>query len=647
MCGIVGIARASGLGRIGLENVRTMADAIIHRGPDDQGFHAAEHAIIGMRRLSIIDLAGGHQPIANEDDTVWVVCNGEIYNFRGLRADLERRGHRFRTLSDTEVVVHLYEEYGDSFVEYLSGMYAIALWDATRRRLILVRDRLGQKPLYIAEKDGYLAFASEVKALLTLPLLRAGIDRSALGEYLSLGYCTAPRTLFAGIRKLPPAARLVWENGSARSERYWALPDSVDQSVPADDWARQVRRELERSVDEHLVSDVPLGAFLSGGLDSSAIVGLMAQRIAGPVNTYSIGYGGDGAAAHYNELSFAAEVAKRFATRHTEILVSPDLAVLMPKLLWHLEEPISDGAAVTTYLVSQLARKSVTVILSGVGGDELFAGYPRYLGAHYGRRYRMIPRWLRRGVLQPLAGVLPSGRQNRLMDLSRYAKRFVQAGELDWRQQYRSYLEIASSARVGHLLGSDYLADDGFAATVAEERADDELLRLMRVDAQTQLAEDLLLLTDKITMAESLECRVPFLDHRLVELAARIPARHKLAAGEFKTVLKRAVHDLVPASIIGRGKRGFGAPFGQWFKRELKPLRDQLVNRATVESRGLLRWDAVAESLALHDANREDYTDLLLVLVNLELWCRLFLDGTSVGDLGEELAIGLREAHAS
>jgi asparagine synthase (glutamine-hydrolysing) len=501
--------------------------------------------------------------------------------------------------------------------------------------------------LYVAETSGYLAFASEVKALLALPLFRAEIDTAALGEYLLLGYAAAPRTLFKGIRKVAPATRLVWERGVAREERYWQPPTAVDDKPSAEEWSARIRSELERAVDEHLVSDVPLGAFLSGGLDSSAIVALMAQRASTPVSTYSIGYAGSGAAAHYNELSYAAEVAQRFRTRHSEILVSPDLATLMPKLVWHTEEPISDGAVVTTYLVSQLARKSVTVILSGVGGDELFAGYPRYLGAHYGRRYRMIPGVVRRRLLQPMAAVLPSGRQSRLMDLSRYAKRFIETADLDWGDQYRRYLEIATPERVSKLLGAEYYADDGLAAAVRAESAQDELLRLLRVDARTQLPEDLLLMTDKITMAESLECRVPFLDHKLVELAATIPARHKLRAGDLKWLLKRAVADLLPPAIVGRGKRGFGAPFGVWFKQELKPLRDRLVNRGTIAGRGLLRWDAVSEALALHDANRADYTDLLLVLVNLELWCRLFLDGATPGDVGDELSMHLESARSA
>jgi asparagine synthase (glutamine-hydrolysing) len=642
MCGVVGIARYPELGALGATHVRAMADKIIHRGPDDSGIHASAQAVIGMRRLSIIDLSGGHQPISNEDETIWVVCNGEIYNFQSLRSELEARGHRFRTRSDTEVLVHLYEERGEDFVHALSGMYAIALWDSVRGKLIVVRDRLGQKPLYFSELGGYFAFGSEVKALLALPHIRAEIDRDALAEYLALGYCTAPRTLFAGIRKLPPASRLVWERGVLRTERYWSLPTTVDRNVSDQEWAGRIREGLDRAVQEHLVSDVPLGAFLSGGLDSSAVVALMAKYSQRPVNTYSIGYAGKGAAAHYNELSFAGEVARQFKTNHNEILVSPDLAALMPKLLWHLEEPISDGAVVTTYLVSQLARKSVTVILSGVGGDELFAGYPRYLGAHYGRTYRKIPAWLRRGLIRPVASVLPSGRQSKLMDLARYARRFVEAGEMSWQDQYRSYMQIATPARVAALLGDVATATDGFATTIRAETSDDELLRLMRVDAGTQLPEDLLLLTDKITMAESLECRVPFLDHRLVELAATIPAERKLAGGELKTLLKRSLAGIVPDSILNRGKRGFGAPFGPWFKRELRPLRDALVNRRSVESRGLLSWPAVERALADHDANREDYTDLLLVLVNLELWCRLFLDGTASDVLGDELGERLR-----
>ena len=640
MCGIVGVAASEAAGRApSLDDVRRMAGTIVHRGPDDEGFHvgASGRVVLGMRRLSIIDLTGGHQPISNEDGSVWVVCNGEIYNYRELRAELESRGHRFRTHSDVEVLVHLYEDHGEGLLEHLSGMYGFALWDERRRRLILARDRFGQKPIYYHDEGGRLAFASEVKAILALPGLRAEVDPAALREHLAMGYCTAPRTLFRGVRKLPPATALVWEDGRTRTWRYWDLPSAVRHDLDEDAWVELIRAELRRAVAEHMVADVPIGAFLSGGIDSSAVVALMAEQSSQPVNTYSIGYSGSSAAAYYNELSYAGIVARRFGTNHNEIPVEPDVASLLPKLLWHVEEPISDSAIVTTWLVSELAARSVKVILSGVGGDELFAGYKRYLGAHYGRRYRRIPAWLRRQFVRPLSRALPSGRQSRVMDLSRYARKFIHASELPWRQQYRLYLEICAEDRLGSLVLATVTGRDGFDAAAQAEHAEDELLRLMRLDGQTQLPEDLLLLTDKVTMAASIECRVPFLDHRLAELAAQVPAATKLRGGDLKYLLKRALTGIVPDEILHRGKRGFGAPMGAWLKSDLKGLRNAVLGRSVVESRGLLDWSAVRDVMAAHDANREDYTDLLLALVNLEVWCRMFLDGRSHEDVSVEL----------
>jgi len=638
MCGIVGIARAPGAPVFTVGDVRRMADTIVHRGPDDEGFYQDDHVILGMRRLSIIDLAGGHQPIANEDETLHVVCNGEIYNFSELRPLLERAGHRFRTQSDVEVLLHLYEEDRQGFVAQTSGMFGFALWDAPRRRLTLARDRLGQKPVYYYAGSDFLAFASEIKALLTLPQVKAQVDREALAEYLRLGYCVAPNTIFAGIKKLPPAAKLIWQPSGWRVERYWNLPDTVRDELTAEQWVERIRDELSRSVAEHMVSDVPIGAFLSGGLDSSAIVGLMSRESGFPVNTYSIGYGGDKTAEYYNELSFARTVARQYGTNHHEILVRPDVTALLPKLMWHLEEPISDSAVITTYLVSQLAAQSVKVILSGVGGDELFGGYRRYLGDHYARRYQQLPRWLRQTVLRPLAEVLPSGRQNRVRDFARYAKRFIQASDLPWGDQYSLYLEICSRVRVRELLAGSEAVPDGFDKIIAAEGSRDPLLRMMRVDAQAQLPEDLLLLTDKVTMATSIECRAPFLDHGLAQLAAQIPASSKLAGGELKHLLKRALVGVLPEEVLTRSKRGFGAPVGAWFKSQLRPLLQALLSRQPVEQRGLLSWPAVRAVLAAHDGNREDYSDLILVLLNLEIWCRVFLDNRTPDDVSAELA---------
>ena len=636
MCGIVGIADASAARKFGASDVERMAETIVHRGPDDVGVHDGDEAVIGMRRLSIIDLGGGHQPISNEDGTVWVVCNGEIYNFRELRKRLEARGHSFRTRSDTEVLVHLYEEHGDGFLAHLEGMYGFALWDEREKKLIVARDRLGIKPVYYWKSGGVLAFASEIKAFLALPGFTPEVDIAALRDHLAVGYAIAPRTIFAGVSKLPPASMLKWQSGRFEIERYWAPPRAVDSTLSPKDWVERIRSELERAVESHMVADVPLGTFLSGGIDSSAVAVLMSKYAGAPLNTYSIGYGGNGAASYYNELPYARAVARQLGSDHREIEVKPDVVQLLPKLIWHLEEPISDSAIATTYLVSELAAQSVKVILSGVGGDELFGGYNRYLGGYYNRRYSALPEWARRAIMPKLASLLPSGRQNLFMDVARYAKRFIRASELDWREQYRLYVAIADDSVLARLGVAP--RPDGFDRILAGEDADDELLRLLRVDWQTQLAEDLLLLTDKMTMACSIECRVPFLDHRLVEAAASIPAAHKIPNGRLKALLKDVLRGTLPDSVLERRKRGFGAPVGSWFKRELAPLRASLLSREVVAARGLLDPDAVDALIADHDANREDYTDLILVLLNLEIWNRLFVDGRSVDDVAGELA---------
>ena len=636
MCGIVGIVQADGRRRYDIDNVSKMADAIVHRGPDDHGLYEDQNVMLGMRRLSIIDLEAGHQPIHNEDRTVWVVNNGEIYNYRRLRRMLIDRGHRFETHSDTEVLVHLYEEYGEEFLLHLEGMFALALWDTRERKLILARDRIGIKPVYYWVNGAAISFASEIKSIVTLPGFSAAVDEDALAEYAGIGYAVAPTTIFKGVLKLPPASAMVWQDNQHTIRRYWAPPDEVDDSLCYGDWVEKTRHELERAVQDHMVSDVPVGAFLSGGIDSSAVVSLMSSSSDQELSTYSIGYRGGQVANYYNELPYAREVANRMGSKHCEIEVQPDVASLLPKLIWHLEEPISDSAIMTTYLVSELAAKSVKVILSGVGGDELFAGYNRYLGDHYNHRYQKVPRWCRSHVMPKIASLLPSGRQNRLMDLSRYAKRFLSASEMDWRERYRYFLAIADDQVVDKLL-SRAASTNGFAAAADAETAEDELLRLFRIDWQTQLAENLLLLTDKMSMAVSLECRVPFLDHRLVELASQIPARHKLPNGRLKGLLKDALQGVLPNSIISRRKRGFGAPVGAWFKRELLPLRRELCGPEITQRRGYLDPETVARVCADHDQGKEDYTDLLLVMMNFEIWARLFLDGRSHEDVSEEL----------
>lgn len=635
MCGIYGVLHLDGA-PADPGQVSPMGRVIVHRGPDDEGLHHDGPCAIGMRRLSIIDLAGGHQPLTNQDRTLWLVCNGEIYNFRELRQALSARGHRFLTGSDSEAILHAYAEYGDEFLQHLNGMFGFALWDAPRRRLLIGRDRLGIKPLYYALNGRRLTFASEAKSILAAPGFSARVDRSALAEYLQWGYVPAPHCLFEGIRKLPPATLLVAENGRLEERRYWRIPEEVDREMSEAEWVAAVREQMERSVRMQMVSDVPIGAFLSGGLDSSAVVGYMSRAAGAPVKTYSIGFEGSAADDYYNELPHAQRVARLFGTDHHEILVKPDVAALLPRLLWHMDEPIADTAFLTTYLVSEFARREVTVILSGVGGDELFGGYRRYLGNHFAARFERLPGWLRRSAVR--AGrMLPSDRHSGALNAMRLAKRFLASAELTFEERYRSYVQIAAPELLAELSGMSFDGDDALARAFAAASSDDSLNRMLAVDAETQLPDDLLLLTDKMSMATSLECRVPLLDHELVELAARMPEAVKVRKGELKRLLKIALSDLLPLDVLQRGKRGFGTPMGAWLKGSLAGLLESVLSEEAVARRGLFHYPVLRRIVADHAANREDYTDLLLALLHLELWGRIYLDQRTPEDVTAEL----------
>lgn len=638
MCGIYGLMALRAGANCDPHLLDAMAKSIRHRGPDDQGQIVGQGVAVGMRRLSIIALSTGHQPIPNGDETIWTVCNGEIYNFRQVRQELQQQGAKFRTGSDVEVIVHLYERYGLNFVTRLTGMFGFAIWDVTRARLVLGRDRLGIKPLYYMKHEGRLIFASEIKALLTIPDVGRELDQAALESYLSLGYTGNTQSLFRQISKLPPASLLVCENGDVRVERYWQPPADVDFGRSAQQWIEEIRETIESAVVSEMVSDVPLGAFLSGGIDSSAIVAFMARHSDQPVKTYSIGFKGDAASAVYNELPYARLIANRFRTDHREIIVRPDVARLLPSLLWHMDEPVSDSALITTYLVSEFARQDVTVILSGVGGDELFGGYNRYLGDHYARRYQRLPSWMRNAVIAPLVSAMPSDRHGRLSSIARYARMFVASNDLPFEERYRSYVEIFGSESLDRLLiGARKGQIDNLDEAFKLATSGDPLNRLMRVDLMTQMPNDLLMLTDKMTMMASLECRVPLLNHELVELAARIPASLRIADGNLKSLMKEALEGVLPGEILNRKKRGFGVPIGAWLKRDLRPMMRRLLSRRSVEARGLFRWRAIEETIELHLANREDHTDHILALLNLEIWAQLYLDKRTPDDLAGEL----------
>ncbi len=636
MCGIYGIFQLDGA-PADPALMPAMGRVIVHRGPDDEGHHADGPCAIGMRRLSIIDLAGGHQPLSNGDGTLWLVCNGEIYNYRELRQELIALGHRFKTASDSEVILHGYAQFGDEFVHRLNGMFAFALWDARSRRLIVGRDRLGIKPIYLYRDTRRFAFASEAKTLLALPGVSAEIDPGALHSYLNLGYVAAPQSMFRGISKLPPASMLLVTGGGIKERRYWRIPAAIDRSLGEDQWVERIRARLEETVRMQMVSDVPIGAFLSGGIDSSTVVGFMAAHSDRPIRTYAIGFKGTAADDFYNELPYARRVADLFHTEHHEIVVRPDVVALLPRLLWHMDEPLSDTAFITTYLVSQFARRDVTVILSGVGGDELFGGYRRYLGNHYQAYFDRLPGWARRAA-SALGERLPSDRHSPLLNFSRLAKGFLATAGMPFEERYRAYLQVFTLQEVQRLLRFASAAHpDAITAAFGHAGGGDTLNRMLAVDAETQLPDDLLMLTDKMSMATSLECRVPLLDHELVELAAGMPEEFKIRGGRLKHVLKEAVSGLLPRDILERKKRGFGTPMGAWLKQDLAPLVRGLLSESVIKSRELFHFPAVQELIGLHEANRVDGTDRLLALLNLEIWSRLYLDGRSVEDVTAEL----------
>lgn len=635
MCGICGVLDLNDPEALHGATLGRMCNIIQHRGPDDEGHYVTKGVAIGMRRLSIIDLSGGHQPISNEDGTLWVINNGEIYNYLELRERLLKKGHIFRTNSDTEVLVHLYEDEGPNFVKKLRGMFALALWDAPRRRLVLARDRVGKKPLYVRREPHRILFASEIKSILAVNDVPRRIDPLSLREYLALGYVPAPRTMFEGIEKILPGHTLIFENGDARDSEYWDPLFAGNEVRPEQEWVELVRTKFLESVRIRLVSDVPLGAFLSGGVDSSAVVAAMARISDRPVKTYSIGF--EGQDTFYNELPFARKVAQAFHTDHHEIIVRPDVADLLPRLIWHLDEPIADSAFFTTYLVSRMARESVTVILSGVGGDELFGGYRRYLGDALWRYYSLLPTVVRKKVLPAILGRLPQDRHSGWKNSIRYASAFVKTADREPIERYASYVTVFPTSVRAHLLREPWAAppcslDEPTSRVLSSYfqrcHSDDTLNRIMYVDVKTSLSDDLLALTDKTSMAASLECRAPFVDHELIELAGRIPSNTKIRGRNLKYLLKKVVEPWLPPEILHRKKRGFGAPVGAWMRNDLQPLVDDMLSESQIKKRGFFHWPVVQDIISRHAGQHSDNTDHLLALISLEQWCRIFLDGS-------------------
>jgi len=631
MCGIAGWANLDPRTpppEGGAELLRAMCDRMHHRGPDSEGYLVDDGVALGMRRLAIIDLLTGDQPTFNSDRSVAVVLNGEIYNYREVRADLEKRGHRFRTESDTEVLPHLYDEYGRDMVQHLNGMFAFALWDEKRKRLFIARDRFGEKPLYWGVFDRQLLFASEPKVLLAHPSVKPNLNLNALRQYLSFDYVPAPLSIYEGINKLPAAHTLTLENEQVKVERYWCLSYQTRQPVPSvDEAAEQLRDLLADSVKMRLVSDVPLGVLLSGGIDSSVVAALAVRAASETVKTFSIGF----AEASFDESQYARAVAKFLGTDHHEERFSASLAAnLVSEIGAWMDEPISDPSLVPTYLLSRFTRKHVTVALGGDGGDEIFAGYPMYFGHYMARAYLAMPQFLRRGLVEPIVERLPVKTKNLSFDYR--ARRFIAASHYD---------EVA---RHHVLFGSFAPEDQDLLLTEEVKRTSDGdvyanarrlfaecdsgniVERMQSLDTQFYLAEDILTKVDRASMAVSLEVRAPYLDPRVAEFAASLPPRYKLHGYTSKYILKKAAKGLVPPFVWRRGKKGFGVPFAKWLKQELKPLAHDLLSPERLRRNGLFDPAYVAKLQDEHERGIANHRKLLWTLLSFELWRESFVE---------------------
>ena len=617
MCGIAGIVSLEGQPVLEQE-LRNMCSAIAHRGPDDEGFYFQTGVGLGMRRLSIIDLDSGRQPVSNEDGTVWVVFNGEIYNFQELRQQLKGRGHVFSTHGDTETIVHLYEEYGNHCVDHLRGMFAFALWDERHKRLLVARDRLGIKPLYYAEIGGRILFASELKSILQLPEVGRSFNWSAVSHLFSFLSTPPTEAIVDGVHKLEPGHLLTASpGGTPVIERYWELSFEPDYGKEEDYFIEHVRGLLEESVRLHMVSDVPLGAFLSGGIDSSSIVATAARLTDAPLKTFSIGF----SEPDYNELEYARVVAKRFRTEHHELTLGPDSLDRLEDLAWHLDEPFGDSSAIPTFMVSKLAAQSVKVVLSGDGGDELFAGYDKYLVEKRERGYTPLPALIRT-VLGTIGRTMPDGMRGR--NLLRHmslagAERYLDACTLFRRDDMKKLFR----PDVFKLL-APY---EPWRAKAAYMESGERhwLSNLQGLDVMNYLPLDILTKVDRMSMAHSIETRVPLLDHKLVEFAATIPPEMNLRGGTTKYVLKRAMKGILPERIINRPKKGFAVPLGYWFRGKLGSYVRDLLLGESARRRGFFNAPYIEDLVAQHERGRN--LDLQLwTLISFELWARVFLD---------------------
>ena len=634
MCGIAGFVEASRptspfRADESRALVHRMCDVIRHRGPDDEGVWVADGVALGMRRLSIIDLSTGHQPIHNEDQTVWIVFNGEIYNFRELRLELEGAGHRFYTSTDTEVIVHAYEQWGKAAIARLRGMFGLAIWDTRSRTLMVARDRIGIKPMYYATTNGRLYFGSELKSLLEAPDLTRDLDAAALDHYLSFLYTPRDGSIFKSVRKLPPGHLITWCDGRLTIERYWQMAATETFTGSEEEAVHQLRAVLSDAVRSHMISDVPLGAFLSGGVDSSLVVGLMSELSSARVKTFSIGF--DEPA--FDELEHARRVADHFGTEHHEFVVKPDGVGILDKLISHFDEPFADSSAIPTWYVSEMARRHVTVVLSGDGGDELFGGYDRYLPHPRVAAFdRYSPRALRR-VAALAAERLPHGARG---------KNFLRHVGRDEQGRYLDAIRFFGADEKSALLTPELQrAIDGPDAETRLARHFERLASLpwasqmMRFDAETYLPEDILTKVDRMSMAHSIESRVPLLDNEVIAFAATLPAGMKIKNGRRKHVLKEVAATLLPRAVLDRKKQGFGVPLGTWFRGHLRELFVDTLLSPTTMQRGYFQPAFVNRIVSEHLAGTHDHTLRLWQLLVFERWNREYVDrrGSAVPEL--------------
>ncbi len=636
MCGIAGRLNFDPGQPVDPALVRAMCATLVHRGPDDEGVYVHGPVGIGMRRLSIIDLSGGRQPMANEDGTIHVVFNGEIYNYREWRPVLEARGHRFATHSDTETIVHLYEDYGADFVHHLRGMFAIALWDRSRRTLLLARDRLGIKPLYYALGRDHLLFGSELKALLAAGLPRE-IDPQALHEYLSFNYVPGPRTIFKAARKLQPGHRLIATGTRVWTEPYWtplaapsATPEAPPGPRPIAYYAEQLLDLLREAVRYRLVSDVPLGVFLSGGVDSSTIVALMREVSSAQIQTFSIGFTEES----YNELPHARLVARHFETDHHEFVVTADAADTVPKMIRFFDEPFADSSALPVYHLSRLARTRVKVALGGDGGDEVFAGYHTYTACKLAAAYRRLPRPVQ-AVVPRLIARLPVSHAKISLDYK--AKRFVQGAQLPPERAHHAWKEIFSEDMKRDLYATqpeETLVDPFHVleAALAECGPDAVLARLQHADLRVYLPDDILVKVDRMSMAHSLEVRVPLLDHKLVEFAWTVPPELRLRGLTKKYLLKRAMAGRLPWTVLHRRKAGFNVPIPGWLRGDLSPYLRDVLSEKRLREQGFFRPEYVQRLIQDHLDLRVDYSRQLWGLLVFALWYEAYGPGSPVPD---------------